>query len=289
MKKLKQFEFGVIPEYPPKNKVLYHYTNSHGLFGITKSGSIWATKLQFLNDIKEFKHAVDVAKNELNSRKAKVGVSKDESYIYDKLNNCLESMSGANTFVASFSEEPDLLSQWRAYGGKGGFSIGFNYEALLKLAHQQSFRLLPCIYELKKQQELISYLIDEIKNIFLTDPSKYKDFQEIQHLQNKFYSPFLLMASTMKHHSFHEEKEWRIIGGPFRFDSVNAKWRPKENMLLPYYIFNLDQDEKYAIDHIYIGPNNQRELVLESTRSYIGALKKGWQLKYSDSPYRIEN
>lgn len=289
MEKLKQFEFGAIPEKPPENKLLYHYTNSEGLYGITSSGSMWATKLQFLNDIKEFKHAVDVAKDELNSRMNKVGVSKDEIVAYQILYSRVESMDGANSFISSFSEKPDLLSQWRAYGGKGGYSIGFNYEVLLKLAHNQSFRLLPCIYDLKKQKELINYLIDEIKNLFLTNPKHYSDFQEKQHLMNKFYSPFLLMASTMKHHSFHEEKEWRIIGGPFKFDSLNAKWRPKENMLLPYYIFDLKQDEKYGINNIYVGPNNQRQLVIESTRSYIGSLKKGWNLNYSDSPYRMES
>ena len=288
MDKLKQFEFGVIPKSPPKNNLLYHYTDSKGLFGITTSGTLWATKLQYLNDSKEFRHAVEIAKLELDVRKSRKGLTDDEDFLYSLLYARVESMKGANTFICSLSEEPDLLSQWRAYGGKGGYSIGFDYDKLIRLAHKQSFRLLPCIYELDKQKDLINYLIDEIKNMFFSDPTRYKDSLEKQRLQNKFYSPFLLMASTMKHPSFYEEKEWRLIGGPFRYDSNNARWRPTESKLLPYYIFDLKKDDKYAIDNIFIGPNNNRDLVIKSTNTFISSMKKGWNTNYSNSPFRMK-
>ena len=50
-------------------------------------------------------------------------------------------------FVASFSENGDQLSQWRAYCPKGnGFSIGFRYSDLSYLLKTTGFRLVKCIY-----------------------------------------------------------------------------------------------------------------------------------------------
>ena len=45
-------------------------------------------------------------------------------------------------FVVSFSENPDLLSQWRAYThGGSGVSIGFGTRYLLARARPQTFAL----------------------------------------------------------------------------------------------------------------------------------------------------
>jgi hypothetical protein len=283
---LKQFQFKAIPSSSPKNNLLYHYTNASGLHGIITSGALWATKMQHLNDSKEFRHAVDVAKKELDSRLQASAVTEEEHYLFKMLIERVDSMKGANTFIFSMSEEPDLLSQWRAYGGKGGFSIGFNFNSILTLAHKQGFRLIKCIYDIERQKELINYLIDEVKNIFLEDPAKHRREKGV--FSNKFYSPFLLMASTMKHESFQEEREWRLIGGPFSTLSRNCKWRPTISMLLPYYVFDLNNDEKLAIENIIIGPNPEdRQLVIYSTNTFLGSFEKHWTTTYSECPYRV--
>jgi hypothetical protein len=57
---------------PPPD--LYHYTDQNGLLGIMDSGNLWATKVQYLNDSKEFNLAVDMAKGKLNGRRTSAGV-----------------------------------------------------------------------------------------------------------------------------------------------------------------------------------------------------------------------
>jgi hypothetical protein len=44
---------------------LYHYTNQRGLLGIIRSKEIWATHTQYLNDTREFLHAMQAMRNEL--------------------------------------------------------------------------------------------------------------------------------------------------------------------------------------------------------------------------------
>src|SRR5258708_37938810 len=47
------------------DKPLYHYTTQKGLLGIIKSRQIWATHTQYLNDRREFLHAVDLVREEI--------------------------------------------------------------------------------------------------------------------------------------------------------------------------------------------------------------------------------
>jgi hypothetical protein len=41
-------------------KTLYHYTNQIGFLGIIEKKEIWAMHTQYLNDTKEYQHAIDV-------------------------------------------------------------------------------------------------------------------------------------------------------------------------------------------------------------------------------------
>ena len=46
-------------------KPLYHYTTQTGLLGIIRDRQIWATHTQYLNDHREFLHAVDLVRGEI--------------------------------------------------------------------------------------------------------------------------------------------------------------------------------------------------------------------------------
>ena len=60
------------PMNPTENgipTILYHYTPPPGALGIFSSRSVWATKVQFLSDAKEFKEAVGVARWHFGNKK----------------------------------------------------------------------------------------------------------------------------------------------------------------------------------------------------------------------------
>ncbi|MDQ5879469.1 MAG: hypothetical protein QG638_2205, partial [Pseudomonadota bacterium] len=105
---------------------LHHYTSGHGLLGIIGSSSIWATKIQYMNDSKEFAHAIELAGISIRTRKAAQSNRRFSAFC-DALIEHLERISGMPFYVACFSEVEDSLSQWRGYCPSGfGYSIGFD-------------------------------------------------------------------------------------------------------------------------------------------------------------------
>jgi hypothetical protein len=145
----------VLPE------ILYHYTSQAGLIGILSTKTIWASKIHYLNDSKEFALALDLADHELTKRISAATSQGDRSRL-ELLRDTIYTMAGVNTCVCCFSELGDALSQWRGYGGgNAGFSVGFTREWFTRVKETLGLSLSPCIYDPQIQQRLIQDAIDE--------------------------------------------------------------------------------------------------------------------------------
>ena len=133
---------------PPK--ILYHYTTADGLLGILNSKSIWATHVSYVNDRQEFVYLLDILR----------AVMRDEEYpelvkFYEIVEAVHNDLIKANFTVTSFSEAPDLLSQWRAYSSSSlGYCIGFNTESMM-----QRQKFYQCVYDTKLQRDLVTALM----------------------------------------------------------------------------------------------------------------------------------
>jgi len=140
---------------------LYHYTSLQGLLGILSSRTLWASSIFYLNDTTEYLGALAIAEI-LQDRKAKEQ-PRDRFYKFlcGKKGFSLVWTLGGPPFVASFSEKPDVLSQWRAYThGSAGVSVGFQTKNLLARARTQEFRLVKCIYDRQVQQRIVEKLLE---------------------------------------------------------------------------------------------------------------------------------
>src|ERR1019366_10351896 len=108
--------------------VLHHYTDSNGLKGIIESGALRATHVSYLNDASEYLHAVNVLLEKVAQAQAGQRAPL-EVELLQEMEPLLKATRAENVnhyFVTCFSEEPNSLNQWRAYGkGEGAFSIGF--------------------------------------------------------------------------------------------------------------------------------------------------------------------
>lgn len=141
---------------PPSH--LFHYTSAEGLLGILKGKKVWATNLSFLNDAKEFEHAIEVTKTELTHR-AEGAMDELEQEFIGRALMWANMFTPKEHYVFAMSKDPDLLSQWRAYCPPGGgFAIGFPTEQLQRMAQRQEFILAPCVYEPDKQQKIVMKL-----------------------------------------------------------------------------------------------------------------------------------
>jgi hypothetical protein len=263
---------------------LYHYTSVDGLKGILDNESVWTTQIQYMNDSKEFSHAVDIAFQIIKRKKYKA----EECLVkyYEAMEHTLKSSNGARTFIFSMTENPDQLSQWRGYFGLGGYSIGFNKSSIVKLATPQGYRLEKCLYEDAEKAKIIEKVIDNSVALFKSQDA-VADYAKVVH-ESKFYGHFLQLGSIMKHSSFAEENEWRLIGGPFSWKNSSSCWRTKDGLLLPYYEFNLNRDEDgfLPISEVYIGPCKEKKLSADSLRVYMQVTGNMFRMRYSKTPYR---
>lgn len=122
-------------DLPKGKKDLYHYTTMSGLKGIIESGCIHATNVRYLNDSKEFyfglnylKHLIDVSDWESSVEEVPLIDHLIRRRIKYVLTSFLNNPSFSSSyFVTSFSGNPDILSQWRAYGKESlGYCIKFD-------------------------------------------------------------------------------------------------------------------------------------------------------------------
>ena len=54
----------ILSRRPPE--ILYHYTSQEGLLGIICKKEMWASHTQYLNDQREFRHAIELVRDELS-------------------------------------------------------------------------------------------------------------------------------------------------------------------------------------------------------------------------------
>ena len=122
-------------------------------------------------------------------------------------------------FVACLSEAGDLLSQWRGYCSAGnGFSIGFSQERLLSVLSGQGFGIAACIYDYKEQHSLSEELVDDAIEAIERSVSR-------EDALGTFITRFLRIGPLLKHPSFSEEKEWRILCGIIPTDDARFQVR----------------------------------------------------------------
>lgn len=236
----------------PAHPLLYHYTRVHAFRSIVLNNAFWATYFEDLNDSTEFRHMRAPLAEELGERFIPVvdAFSKQGSWQADTVRREGGVASAARTrgkammenfykvsfgapakerphacFVASFcSHSPDgyvekngLLSQWRGYGGDGGFCLVFDtkqLEALIeeeRSAYQYLFIRLGVAHYFKDRKTMPPQFAELV--------TRAKDVLDLALAGSDFsfdamFEPFISMASTNKHRAFEEEREVRLVAMP---------------------------------------------------------------------------
>jgi hypothetical protein len=256
--------------------MLYHYTSQNGIIGIIQSRSIWATHAMALNDSSEFFHSLSLAKEVAS------GIFEDDGYLSAfgwAVRHSLETVSADDLYVTSFSEKPDLLSQWRSYcPAGGGLCLGFDSSVLETFCERQGYKLEKCIYEHQDQIKQIHDLVGRCLNRFPKPPlsrEKYKaltskeqvnfelDYQlrtsrgsskpEADAAVAWLCAEISKLAPQFKNGGFHEEAEWRIIA---KEPKEQVKFRASSSYLAPYVGLEiLISATSTALCEVIVGPN----------------------------------
>lgn len=281
------------------DKILFHYTSLEGLLGITESVSIWGTNVLYLNDASEFNYAKDLLSNELKSfceTNPDFKTGKSWGYFFfESLENNINKLLPSGHFscyVCSFSEESDLLSQWRGYCKDGsGYSLGFALNSLQSCVRRAGFVIKPCIYDVRKQTNAIGELVRKASDRFVLEVGRTGENWDAK---SKFIAAeilleFIQLAPFLKHPKFEEEREWRIVANlQTNYVKSLIKFRPGGTMIVPYIEIPLPiAEESLVIDEVFVGPTREREISMASVELLLKATNVTCsKVKCSTIPYR---
>ncbi len=279
----------VYSQVPPE--VLYHYTTQAGLLGILESRTIWATHTQYLNDRREYLHALDLARGRLAELKTK----HTDEWVQQALVAMVEGLEGVEGMcvcVFSLSEDGDSLSQWRAYsGGVGGVAIGISRETLLEVCKRSALRFGKCVYELGPQKELMAVLVDAALEdaLWFRKPGVVDWKGKVREMMAEYMNQY---APLLKDRSFHSEQEWRLISGPIAPHAYDFRFRVGASTIVPYYRVRLDEskERRFSPVKVIVGPTPHAEQAAHAVRLLLWRRKmdecsiKGVVL--SEVPYR---
>lgn len=280
---------------------IFHYTSAQGLIGILNNKTLWATHYNYLNDQTEFNHAKKIILNTIEESENPLVIRYKEILI-----ECLTQIYNIYAvYTCSFSEEKNLLSQWRAYCPfEGGFSIGFNLDELKK----QSSNFFQCIYKYNEKTIEINKLIiqfcenienltqgkqlrfsekwqkrfEQMKIIPYSNSSEYNTLDlEKNHIFIRY--ELALLAARLKDESFYEEKEFRyiIISAINSIDDV--KYRYSKNLIIPYLNLNFNNE---SICELLIGPSINQNQNKHSINLLRESLNLNFDIECSKIPYR---
>lgn len=244
--------------------IIYHYCSVDTFVKIVTNKTLWLTNLFFLNDSDEHFWLRNRARRFIEQR---IHQQPDE-FGYHYLETILKQEWRHEIYCACFSEQADVLSQWRAYGDDGkGVSIGFATEHLLWLSANLQGMFADVIYDDGEQDKLIANAFDL--------PPRLCDGEDqtIEEGSTAILGQLSEAASRCKSKAFFEEVEWRLVCEPsFIFGTNEAscwmkspvpRYMDRRGVITPYIEVPLVEGKSYRkrgmepIKEVYFGPKNR--------------------------------
>jgi len=246
---------------------LYHYTTGTGLEGIIDSKTIWLTDIEYLNDLSEFKHFIEITREEFEKElAAEVFSDKQHENMNNVLDHCFNSYKQTRIYVASFSKDGDSLSQWRVYSGSRGYNIGFEKEEIIEQLELKNSGddtrsvLLEVNYNKKETVKAANRFVRSL--IGSEKVGQLNDLDSIPLL----YDEFCKLAATHKNEGFSDEQEWRFISvGRFHrpgIGTVPLKIRSSNGSFIPFIKLGImnNQSNRLSACSVRVGPGHDHEL-----------------------------
>lgn len=272
--------FEKIVRKPPLPNVVYHYTTADGLLGILRSGTIWATNARYMNDASEIIYGRNLVRDVLREE-AEGETGHFRTWLEDFVDLVERVHEGHDTYLACFCESGDLLSQWRAYGSGRGFAAGFRGAALANL---EPSTLLRVEYDPQVQQGGVRETV-RIHLRHLRAAVKEKRGSDVPAISGAFALMLTLWVAALKHPSFAEEREWRLM--PLA-QIYPVLVRSDRGWLRPYIEIPLaPNDGATPLVSITHGPSPHPELEKRSLTLVLGERYADVAINGSSAPLRV--
>lgn len=205
------------PKKFPTN--FYQYSALSTFRGVIEHNNLWATHWAYLNDTKELKKGLKIAKFVHSEPIIKKSFKPYNSFSdFEKLISKLtkkEIINKTDAYVLCFSEEKDKLNLWRGYGN-GYNSIVTAYDSAQIKANtgKVDFSIMGRVIYDEDTQKVMMLMF--LGRFYLLTKKMCKRFpkqkEKVKILLSGYLAMGILILSLfMKEKSWKEEKEWRII------------------------------------------------------------------------------
>lgn len=271
-----------------KGEKIYHYTTIDALISIVSRKELWITKWDYLNDIDEFKVALDVCAAVLKEEKVKPEIIQavekciNKSIYDDSLSNSYY------IFSSSCDEDSQLL--WSNYSNYDGVNLEIDFAKFIEaLNHNMLWHGL-VNYNFESQKECLrKTFYDEF--IGVDDFGKIKSLNEINKLVDREYDTLILHMSVIcelysmffKRGCFEGENEYRFVFSIGEKQEIS--FRSKNGMVIPY---TKKQIESIGfIKRITIGPTNQIDIAAKGISELLHYYQRDIDIVKSEIPLRF--
>lgn len=262
---------------------LYHYTDAAAVQSILTGNKMRLTDMRYLNDSEELLYGSKLVLTDIQEGKAKHRLSDDyadqaNDYAFERFSALVEGgFNGHPSYSLSFSEEGDLLSQWRSYGA---YAIEIETE-------QWSQPLTRCAYGLIRGREItFPHVVDALRGIG-------RDLRDragrVEYRGTEAYMDLIKVVATFKHPGFAEEKEWRLLLDERAVEAADIKYRARGDMLIPFIEVTMPLE---CVTSVTVGPMKYQEMAYQSMKEFVGrigrdnGLQHSIRVEKSATPYR---
>lgn len=279
--------------------VVYHYTSVTNLASIISSGELWATNLNYLNDVSEGQLFLRAAKRRLPMIKSLSHLNHD--LMVSLLNEEPHTRPVHEIpFIVSFTKHRNSLPQWRAYCHEGnGVSIGFRTNHIQRdqfepYGYGSTFGMnspVTSLHSVTYLADLDDGLVDRFLSEDAADVARMFGVKNVDETQMDWRVK--ARAATVKDESFTDEGEYRLIVhnvSPSLYSPILGV-RTSKTTLVPFIKVplstNVGPDEPGSpICEVVVGPCPNPTLTVEAVRFLLTISGIDAEVSSSLLPYR---
>jgi hypothetical protein len=274
----------------PTHVKFVHYSSAYAALKIIEQKRIWMRNVTCMSDFSEVRHGYRILHgifSDQNVRDAfkealdlcEPNIAEESFKIFDSWWNDIS----LNTYITSISEHPDnenahgRLSMWRAFGGTNTPRVALVFKAPHSVLNAGVLNLIFSPVAYLSEPEVRAQVTRVVENIranvgFLKSLGRARVVACV-------FNMLVAGVTCLKHESFREEKEWRLIYAPKRWASPLIDFVTETVAGVPQVIYRIPFDAKASdaglldqfdlakiFDRLIIGPSVYPYSMVEAFR-----------------------
>lgn len=242
---------------------IYHYTSPEAFEKIIQNREVWATNAAYLNDVSELSYPVRLAKVVISDIAEAEGDARIREFISGIARDLEEHAIYKPWYVTSFSTRGNLLSQWRGYCPRGGYSIGFDPGTFARILKQSHLLFGPVNYRPVSQEAAIRKVIADWLNVVREIQSPDPNILDAQFSRESQLQLALSVGEALiffKSEAFREEREWRVALLDITGEATK-RFRDRNGVLTPYVVIPISgNDGRLPLNSVCVSPLGDSQL-----------------------------